>query len=174
MNVAYVRELVPGRKELEVHADDLRKAWAGVYGEQPQLAAYEDDFPRVFRALMNTKSEVALRGNTAANLVPFSGGDDARIRQASGYVRSGENRPGALDPRYCVAAGQLAATDAARENGGQDQLAAALVKISERTTELVRKNAPRGKRSGATGTAGRLGSYARLLGLATDPPAGGP
>ena len=44
----------------------------------------------------------------------------------------------------------------------------------ERTTELVRKNAPRGKRSGATGTAGRLGSYARLLGLATDPPAGGP
>ena len=143
---------------------------SGCMGSSPSSPPTKPTSRAVFRALMQTTLATVLKGKTVADLVPFSAGNDATIRHAAHYLETGNNPPGPVAPRYCVAAARLAARAAAAENGDPVQLAAALGEISKRTGKLIRENASGGKRSGGTGGSDRLTAYARLLGLVMDPP----
>ena len=64
----------------------------------------------------------ALRLKTVRELIPYTAGSDAMIRNAAAYLRSGQNRPSQLRPRYCAAAARLAANDAAEAGDLSDNL----------------------------------------------------
>jgi hypothetical protein len=160
LNTRYARDLVPGRAELQAHADGLRDSWLAVYGKQQSLAPYESDFAHVIAGLMQTKLP-QLKDRTVEDLVPFNAGDDAGIRELAGYLKTGEDRPPDRRPRHVIAACRLAAKAVAREDG---QIACGPAKVANLTMETVKRTAPRDKRGGVE-EAGRLASYARMLGL---------
>jgi hypothetical protein len=164
LNVAYIKTLVPGTSELENHANEIRDKWLSIYGEQPQFSDFIDDFPHVFRALMDTPMQ-KLKNNTVRHLMPYTISDDRRIRHAANYLLTGNDAPDAmsLKPRQCISAARLAVTGATRgleaavsqlepdENKRlplmRDKLKAHLQKISTETAVLVKENTSSGLRA---------------------------
>lgn len=151
MNTAYIRTLITGdgadaerqRGVLSQHADQIESAWKGIYGDPPDLRRFLPDFPHVFRALMDTKQPV-LKNRTLRDVIPYTADDDARIRGASGYLRTGQERPNQLRPRHVAAAACQAVTAAAAEAG---DLTDTFNQINLRTARLVRDNGPPGLRA---------------------------
>ncbi len=108
------------------------------------LNVLPQDFPLVFKALMDTKFEV-LKNRSVRELVPFTAGDDAKIRGAVKFFRTGNNRPANLPVRHTVSAARIAIDDAAQESSVTDQLSS---DIHKRVGEYVRETAPGGLRGG--------------------------
>ena len=50
----------------------------------------------------------ALKGHTVLEMLPFSAGEDARIRNSEKYFRTGTNKPNALPIRHVPSAARLA------------------------------------------------------------------
>ena len=140
MNAAYIPTLVPGDAALIAHSQAIADRWIAIYGKQPQFKHVLEDFPLVFKALMDTPL-VELKGKRVRELMPYTAADDLRIRQAAEYLQTGINQPANLRPRHCVSAARLAVTDLADGSGLTPEL---LEQIHQRTTRLVRANAPDG------------------------------
>ncbi|MGD9029209.1 MAG: hypothetical protein PVG25_05310 [Anaerolineae bacterium] len=145
MLTAYIPTMIADHKPLADDAQQVEDRWIGLYGDQSQFAAWWADFPLVFQALMDTPFE-ALKEKTVRQLMPYTKADDARIRGAVKYLRTGKNKPAQLRPRHCISAARMAVTEAALEGQLDNDL---LNSINERTMKLVRDNAPGGLRGGA-------------------------
>jgi hypothetical protein len=152
MAAAYIRTLFKGdgraddrqREELSKHADQIETVWKRLYGDPPELRKYICDFPQVFKALMDQPLEI-LKKKSVRSLIPFEAGDDSRIRDASKYLETGQNRPAEVPARHCLAAARLAVTRSGQE--GKD-LKTKLEDINKRTGRLVNDNAPKGLLAG--------------------------
>ncbi len=170
MNAAYIERMIIGSAALAAHAQEIRVTWLGFHGSQPQFDGHVGDFPHVFEAVMETPTQT-LKGKTVREMIPFTTGDDARIRAAARYLLTEEDVPatGSLKPRQCVSAARLAVTQAARdleETGTVEEDATArltrmravlekrLTSVSRLASELVRENATPGLRGGGVGSAG--------------------
>jgi hypothetical protein len=146
MNTAYIRSLVSAKAASE-HAARIEAQWKSIYGADaadPVLDACMQDFSLVFKALMGTQLAV-LKGRSVADLLPFTEADDARIRSAEKYFRTGMNLPKGVPLRHTVSAARLAVC-ALMESGALTDEACA--KIHERVREYVESNAPAGLRGG--------------------------
>jgi hypothetical protein len=148
MNAAYIPTLVKDNQPLVDHGKKVADNWIAIYGVQGQFNDLVSDFPLVFNALMDTPLPV-LKANTVRQLMPYSAADDARIRNAIGFMSSGQNKPGKLRPRHCISAARLAVTQLAEQGALTGEL---LNAINNRAMELVRANAPVGLRGGDTST----------------------
>ena len=146
MNTAYARTLIEvqtpadgaQRKLVEERTRVLELVWKDLYGDPPGLNPYLDDFPIVFRALMDTPMP-SLRNHTVRELMPYSAGDNARIEAAARDLANGDF-PGALLPRYGIAAARLAVD---RMRGEVAEMAAKLKTINELTAKLIEENSPK-------------------------------
>ena len=147
MNAAYIPTMIPDHEPLANHGKESGERWVAIYGQQPQFDQVINDFPFVFRALMDTPL-AELKGMTVRQLMQYMPADDLRIRNAIGYMRTGNNKPGNLRPRHCISAARLAVTQAALEGVLSSEL---LSLINMRAMELVRSNAQGGLR-GADGS----------------------
>jgi hypothetical protein len=146
LNAAYIRTL-GADPAIQDHAAQIEARWKSIYGADsgdPDLDAYEQDFPLVFAALMNKKLPV-LKERSVGELMPFGSADDARIRSAEKYFRTGMNRPNALPLRHTVSAARLAIAAAAQDGSLSDDLCG---KIHDRVIEYVKATAPQGLRGG--------------------------
>ena len=145
MNAAYIPTMIPGHAVLAAHGQQIAERWKAIYGNQPQFDDVLNDFPLVYAALMDTALP-ELQDWTVRDLMPYTAADDARIRSAVGYLRTGMNKPGKqLRPRHCISAARIAVTMAGLEDALSDELCN---QINQRTAELVRANAPGGLRGG--------------------------
>lgn len=144
MNAAYIRTLHADNTKLQDDADRIRTAWLDVYGNQgdPALADYENDFPLVFEALMDTKFD-ALNQSTVRDLLPYSPNMDAKIRVAASYLITGKVKPQGVRPRHWISAARVAVNDAA----ARPDLAAVMNDINARAMAMVRESAPPGVRA---------------------------
>jgi hypothetical protein len=140
--------MIPGNAALTNHSQQISSRWTSVYGVQPQFDPLMDDFPVVYKALMDTPFPT-LKGKTVRQLMPYTAADDQLIRTAVNYMRTGMNKPETLRPRYCISAARLAVTQAALEGALTDDV---LSQINQRAMQLVRSNAPAGLRAGDTST----------------------
>jgi hypothetical protein len=157
MNAAYIRTLVQGNHALENEADSIEIAWKSLYGNSLPLKAFDDDFPRVFAALMDAPM-AALKGKHVRDLMPFTAADDTRIRQAATYLQTGKNAPGpqSLAPRHALSAARFAAASLVEAeappagNGSPVSvpIAKLLSDINDRAIELVKDQAVPGLRAG--------------------------
>jgi hypothetical protein len=146
VNAAYIRSLGT-TQAIKDHAAQIETRWKSIYGNEtgdPGLDAYEEDFPLVFKALMNTKFPI-LKDRAVGELMPFGEADDARIRAAEKFFRTGMNRPNGLPLRHTVSAARLAIGLVARDGTLSDDLCA---NIHQRVVEYVRATAPQGLRGG--------------------------
>lgn len=146
---AYSRTLAAS-PALQDHAASIEQRWQALYGAtsgDPDLDAYTADFPIAFAALMANPLAV-LGGRTVADLLPFAANDDARIRGAEKFFRSGMNKPANLPIRHVPSAARLALT-AAHANGTLTD--AMCADIHRRVLEYVRETAPLGLRGGGAG-----------------------
>jgi hypothetical protein len=143
MNAEYMRTLVDGDPTISAEADGLSALWDDLYGEVVSLTPYRDDFAHVFRALMDSELP-ALKGKTVRQLVPYTAADEARLRSAADFLRTGRNAPTNIAPRLCVSAARLAASVAAEGNGS---LTGTLDDVNDRLSDLVRANAAEGLRA---------------------------
>lgn len=149
MNAAYIPTLIPGDQTLVVHGQQITERWQALYDSQSKFDEI-DDFPTVFRALMDTPLPEALKGKTPRQLMEYKLADHLRTRQAVGYMMTGNDKPTKqLRPRHCVSAGRLAVTQAALDNVLSDTL---LIDINQRTMKLVREHAPAGERASNSST----------------------
>lgn len=146
MNAAYIRTL-GNTPAIEEHAAAIESLWKSIYGDKAgddMLDALPQDFPHVFKALMDTKFAV-LKNRSVRELVPFTAVDDAKIRGAVKFFRTGNNRPNNLPVRHTVSAARIAIDDAAQEGTVTDELSG---DIHKRVGEYVRETAPGGLRGG--------------------------
>jgi hypothetical protein len=183
MNAAYVErmaaKMTPAPATLSAHAREIRQLWLDFHGSRPEFDGHVADFPLVFEAMMDTPTQT-LKGRTVRELIPFTAGDDARIRAAAQYLLSGKDAPttGSLKPRHCVSAARLAVTQAARvmeEGGPAGEEAAArlarvraglgerLAEVTRLAAELVRQNATPGLRGDGPGSAGHRAYVASFV-----------
>ena len=161
MNAAYVRTLVEENQAVADEAAAIEAVWRALYGDAAGLEPFENDFDRVFAALMDTKMTV-LRGKTVRDLMPYTAADNARLRQAASYLRTGQNVPGprSMPARHAVSAARLAAAAAVEAAiqapgggaAGDSDPADVLGGINERLIKLVRDQAIPGLRAGDTST----------------------
>jgi hypothetical protein len=145
MNADYIRTMAPEYQFLLDDANRIESIWKGLYGDQPDpaLADFPKDFGLVFKSLMDTPL-AALKNKSVRELMPFLPADDARIRAASSFVRTGMARP-SLPPRHAASGARMALTQTASEGNLTPAL---LSEVQTRSMELVRKNAPPGLRGG--------------------------
>lgn len=146
MNAAYIRSLGT-TQAIQEHATQIETRWKSIYGDNIgdlDLDAYKQDFPLVFEALMNTKFP-ALKDRSVGELMPFDNADDAKIRSAEKFFRTGMNRPNSLPLRHTVSAARLAIGSVAQDGTLSDDICA---KIHERVVEYVQATAPQGLRGG--------------------------
>lgn len=144
MNAAYIRTLGDA-PALGEHADRIDERWKAVYGDasgDADLDAMAQDFPLIFRALMDTEFPI-LKNHTVRQLMPLSNADDARIRAAERYFRTGMNRPNNLPLRHTVSAARLAVAAAAQGGALNDQLCS---DVHQRVCDYVKATAPGGLR----------------------------
>jgi hypothetical protein len=146
LNAAYIPTLISGYQPLADHGAEIAARWTDIYGDQPQFQEVINDLPVVFRVLMDTALPV-LKNLTMRELMPYRQVDDLRIRNATGYMRTGMSKPAALRPRHVVSAARLAVTQAALQGQLSDNL---LTQIHQRALHLVRDNAQPGLRAGDT------------------------
>lgn len=173
MNAAYIERMLPGSAPLAAHAREIRERWLSFHGSRPEFDGHVGDFPHVFEALMETPTQT-LKGKDVRALIPFTEGDDARIRAAAQYLLTGQDAPtpGFLKPRHCVSAARLAVTQAAQDLEGaapageddaahmtriREELEKRLTNVGSLTTGLVRENAAPGLRGDGEGSAGHRG-----------------
>jgi hypothetical protein len=129
------------RLRMDADAAALEAQWKALYTQAPpEAAAFLDDAPHVWTALMNT-AFVELKNHTVRELMPFKAADDARIRAAASFLATGQNAPNkgnfSRTIRHCVAAAQLAVDFPAPAD-----LKSYLVDVDARTRDLVRDNTP--------------------------------
>lgn len=149
MNAAYVRTLgdVP---EIRDHAARVEQEWRDLYGStsgDPELDALVGDFPVVFAALVETPV-AALKGHRPSELIPFGAAEDATIRAAVKYLRTGMNKPAQLRIRHVPSAARLAV---AAESVAKTLTDARCAEIHGRVLKLVKDAAPTGLRGGGPG-----------------------
>lgn len=147
MNADYIERLVPGSAMLGAHAQEIRDRWLAFHGSQPQFDGHIGDFQYVFEAVMETPMQT-LKGKDVRTLIPFTAGDDMRIRAAAKYLLTAQDAPamGSLKPRQCVSAARLAVTQAARaleeigpeEEDDEARLARIRAELEERLTDIGR------------------------------------
>jgi hypothetical protein len=161
MNAAYIPTMIQNHQPLADHGQQIADRWIAVYGKQSHFDAVINDFPLVFRALMDIPLP-SLNGMTVRQLIPYTAADDQRIRNAVGFLRTGMNRPGNLRPRHCISAARMAVTQVALEEALSKDL---LNQVNQRTIELVRSNAPSGLRGGDTSAPHKkfIASFAKEL-----------
>jgi hypothetical protein len=150
MNTAYVRTL-GASPQMADHADTLDTDWLKMYGSQSGNTVIDGargDFAIVFDALMN-QALTELKGQTVASLLPFSPAEDAKIRAAEPFFRTGTNPPNRLPIRHVPAAARLAVKTAAANGTLTSQQCD---DIHQRVLDYVRQSAVSGLR-GASGTA---------------------
>ena len=170
LNAAYIETMAPGDATLANHAREIRDKWTGIYGDQPQFSELVKDFPLVIQALMDTPLQ-RLNNKTVRQLMPFTIGDDKRIRAAANYLLTGKDAPPAmsLKPRQCISAARLACTQASHgleEAIPQDEqdpakrlqlmrekLSQRLQEINKEAAVLVKDNTPSGLRAVNTSNA---------------------
>jgi hypothetical protein len=146
MNAEYIRTLGT-TQAINDHATQVEARWKSIYGDSsgdPELDAMVMDFPLVFRALMDSEFPV-LKNHSVRELIPFSDADDARIRAAERFFRTGMNRPNNLPLRHTVSAARLAIARANLDGSLSDQLCA---DVHNRVCDYVRETAPGGLRGG--------------------------
>jgi hypothetical protein len=146
MNAAYIRTL-GDTQAINDHATQIETQWKSLYGNEsgdPDLDALVGDLTGVFKALMDTKFPI-LKDHTVRELVPFAEVDDARIRSAEKFFRTGMNRPKELPLRHTVSAARLAIGQAAQAGTLTDQLCS---DIHKRVMNYVKETAPQGLRGG--------------------------
>ena len=146
MNAAYIRTL-GNTQALQDHATQIETTWKSIYGDNagdPTLDDLVQDFPLVLKALMDTKFPV-LKNRSVRELIPFTATDDAKIRAAEKFFRTGMNRPAGLPVRHTVSAARMAINKAAQEGAVTDQLCN---EIHQRVGQYVRESAPGGLRGG--------------------------
>ena len=148
MNAAYIPTMIKDHQPLADDSQQIADRWVAIYGNQPQLDPWGGDFALVFAALMDTALP-ELKGRTVRELMPYGAADDARIRNAVGYMRTGMNKPAQLRPRHCISAARRAVTQSALEGMLSSDV---LNTINQRAMELVRANAPGGLRGGDSST----------------------
>lgn len=143
---AYIRTLGTSPAIVD-HATTLENDWRALYGAStglPALDAYAQDLRTVFEALMDTPLP-PLQNHAMRDLLPFEDADDARIRNAVNYFRSGQNRPRMLPLRHVPSAARLAV--AADDHAGTLTPAQGKA-IHGRVVEFVADTAPSGLRGG--------------------------
>ena len=146
MNAAYIRRLGTSQA-LEAHATRIEQEWKALYGASSgdaDLDALLDDVPTVAAAMMDT-ALAALKGKTVAELLPFTDADDAKIRQAERFFRTGMASPAGLPARHVPSAARLAIHELNVSAGMNQQTVAA---IHRRVLEYIKQNAPPGVRGG--------------------------
>jgi hypothetical protein len=146
LNAAYIRTL-GSTAVLNEHAVKIETRWKALYGESSGdvgLDAFQDDFPCVFQALMDTQ-QPGLKGHSVRETIPFGDAQDGRIRAAVKFFRTGMYRPNGLPPRHTVSAARMAVGAEAEAGNLSDRIC---VEIHERVIEYVRESAPRGLRGG--------------------------
>jgi hypothetical protein len=148
LNAAYIPTMIANHPPLADDSQQIANRWVALYGNQPHFDPWRGDFPLVFAALMDTALP-ELKGRTVRELMPYGAADDARIRKAVGYMRTGMNKPAKLEPRHCISAARRAVTESALEGALSNDV---LSQISQRAMELVRANAPGGLRGGDSST----------------------
>lgn len=170
LNAAYIRTLLPATQAVQDDAAALEAVWTSQYAASPALKPFEQDFPVVIRALMDTKFP-ALNGRSVRELMPYTAADDQRIRSAANYLRTNLNAPGpgSLAPRHVASAARLAASDAVSLSlaapAGPPALADTLGEINTRLGQLVHDQAPAGLRAGDVSTPHKkfIESFAELV-----------
>jgi hypothetical protein len=148
MLTSYIKRLIANdapaeiRDELSKHAAQIEGLWTKLYDKVVDLDPYVDDFPVVFKALMESPFP-KLNDRTVRSLIPYTAEHHILIRSASEYIETGLDSPGkgTMDARHCLAAARLAVTRTARQGGN---LGSKLSLINNRTGQLVRENAPTG------------------------------
>jgi hypothetical protein len=148
MNTAYIATM-GNAQALKDHATRIETSWKSIYGNNsgdPTLDAMAEDFPLVFKGLMDTKFPT-LKDRTVRELIPYTDADDARIRAAEKFFRTGMNRPNALPLRHTVSAARIAITAANQAGPLSDSV---FKEIHDRVGEYVSENAPGGLRGGGT------------------------
>jgi hypothetical protein len=104
---SYIRTLTESAAVRE-DAERLEAFWKEVYGAvSSDLDEFRCDFVPVLRALMDTPLS-ALRGYRVRELMPYGINDDAQVRPAADYFRTGQRRPTRLRIRHAPAAARLA------------------------------------------------------------------
>ena len=143
---AYVRTL-GATPAIQDHAAAIETQLRTLYGQSTGnavLDAMPTDFPLVFDALMKTALPT-LKGHTVLELLPFSSAEDARIRAAEKYFRTGSNKPNALPIRHVPSAARFAV---AVENDAGTLTAERAAAIHGLAYDYVREMAPAGLRGG--------------------------
>jgi hypothetical protein len=149
LNAAYIRRLGTSQA-IQDHAARIEQEWQALYGASsgdPALDAFTADFSLVCDALMHRPLNV-LSGRTMAEFIPYTDGDDARIRQAVTYFKTGMATPNNLDIRFVPSAARLAINSLQNESALTDTASS---KVHERVLDYVRQNAPPGMRGGVSG-----------------------
>lgn len=149
LNALYLRSFTGGQPDLSVDASAIEATWHRLYGQQPQFDPFMADAPLVFQALMSTPL-LALQQRTVASLMPYRPLDEANIRAAASYLRTGQNALGigTVPPRHWASAARLAVADAAGQPIDEDARRACLEQINKRMAASVRSNVPAGLRGG--------------------------
>jgi hypothetical protein len=146
LNSAYIRTLGIS-PALEQHAAAIEARWKETYGKDSgdaELDCFAGDFAHVFAALMDSPLP-ALREHTLRELIPFADSDDAVIRSAVKFFRTGANRPSWLPLRHTVSAARLALGEEADTGNLTTGIC---VDIHGRVLEYVKENTPKGLRGG--------------------------
>ena len=146
LNVAYVKTLGQSQALID-HASELEANWKSIYGNNtgdPTLDALPSDFSLIIKALIDEKFSL-LKNHSVRELIPFTDADDAKIRAAERFFRTGMNRPANLRLRHTVSAARMAINKAAQEGTVTEILCS---DIHNRVAEYVRDSAPDGLRGG--------------------------
>jgi hypothetical protein len=149
LNAAYIRRLGASQAILD-HAARIEQEWQALYGSSsgdPNLDAYTADFDVVCDALLHQPLQ-ALNGRAVAELLPYTDGDDARIRQAATYFKTGMASPTNLEARFVPSAARLA-INALQNEGTLTEATSS--QVHGRVLSYVRQHAPSGMRGVATG-----------------------
>lgn len=160
---AYARTLAPVQA-VKDDADRLEQEWQEIYGPAPEdtlLDGLAEDFPIVFGALMESSLPV-LKDRRPSELLPFSDVEDAAIRGAVTYLRTGMNKPGRLPARHVPSAARYAV---AAESAAGTLTDAVCAEVHGRALKLVRDLAPAGvlRAAAASGHERFIADFARRM-----------
>ena len=152
---AFVRTLITENENIKQDADRLDKLWIQLYGNIEKIGShkvddFQNDFPIVFNALIDTKFDI-LKGHSVRELIPYTVNDDAKIRNAITFLKTGQNRPSphSLNPRHIVSASRLALDQIAIQS--DDDSTTKINDLNTRTAELIKDNTKPGVRAAVSG-----------------------
>jgi hypothetical protein len=153
LNSAFVRTLIPENKNISQEADKLDNLWIQLYGKIEKIGNHKvddfrNDFSIVFRSLIDTKFDI-LNGHSVRELIPYTITDDKRIRNATIFLTTGQNRSSSslLSPRHIISASRLALDQIVSQSNDHRSK---INDLNNRTAELVKLNTPIGRRAPVT------------------------